>query len=421
VASTEGSRRRLSYPEARALVLGAARALPAEVIPLAEARGPALRQALLAPHALPAFRNSAVDGFAVHAADLARASVAQPVAMRVIATIPAGHVAPHAMPPGVTMRIMTGAMIPAEADAVVPLEDVEAGPSPAAPPAPAMARFTRAVGPGANVRDAGRDLAPGDIALEDGRELSPHDLALLASLGIARIPAGPRPRVVVLSTGSELLYVSAPLEPGRIRDSNALMLRALLEECGASLLRSERLPDDAMPVSRAIADAAREADVVISVGGVSVGEFDPVRQAIAGLPWIELWRVAMRPGQPQAFGALEGRLFFGLPGNPASVACVFESLVRPALRRLQGFAQIERPRIEVRAAVAIESRADRTDFVRVTLEWREGACWASPAGDQVSGHLTPQSRAHALVVIPGERERLAPGDIAEALLLRWPG
>ena len=421
MASIDGPRRRLSYPEARAQVLGAARASPAEIIPLADARGRALRQALLAPHALPPFRNSAVDGFAVRAADLARASDAQPVALKVAATIAAGRIAPHGLPPDATMRIMTGAMIPAGADAVVPLEDAGAERESATGAASATARFARPVGPAANVREAGRDLETGAVVLEDGRELSPHDLALLASLGFARIPVGPSPRVVVLSTGSELLNVAAPLEPGRIRDSNALMLRALLEECGARLLRSERLPDDAMTVQRAITDGMRDADVIITVGGVSVGDFDPVRQAIAGLPWIELWRVAMRPGQPQAFGALDGRLFFGLPGNPASVACVFEALVRPALRQLQGFLGLERPRLEVRAGAEIESRADRTDFVRATLEWRDGSFWASPAGDQVSGHLTPQSRAHALVVIPDERERLARGETAEALLLRWPG
>jgi molybdopterin molybdotransferase len=318
------------------------------------------------------------------------------------------------------MRIMTGAMLPAEADAVVALEDTVPGAQPARTTAP-TARFERGAEPGANVREAGRDLEAGELALEAGRELSPHDLALLASLGFARIAAGPRPRVVVLSTGAELLDVAAPLEPGRIRDSNALLLRALLEESGASLLRCERLPDDGMTVHRAIADAMREADAVLSIGGVSVGDFDPVRQAIAGLAWIELWRVAMRPGQPQAFGALDGRLFFGLPGNPASVACVFEALVRPALRALQGHTHLDRPRIQVRAAVAMESRPGRTDFVRAILERREDVLWARPAGDQVSGHLTPQSRAHALVVIPDEREWLAPGDRAEALLLRWPG
>ena len=415
MASIAALRKPLSYSQALAHVLGAARTLPAEIIPLGDARGRALRQTLVAPHALPPFRNSAVDGYAVRSADLAGASAAQSVALRMAGTLPAGRVAPDALPPGGTMRIMTGAMIPAEADAVVPFEDVEPPRDKAGP------RFTRVPAAGSNVREAGRDLAAGAAALEDGRELSAHDLALLASLGFARIPAGPRPRVVVLSTGSELLDIGAPLEPGRIRDSNSLMLRALLDECGANLLRGERLPDDPMTVSRAIADALRDADVVLSIGGISVGDFDPVREAVAGLPWIEVWRVAMRPGQPQAFGALDGRLFFGLPGNPASVACVFESLVRPALRQLQGFARLERPRIEVRAAVDIESRSGRTDFVRATLEWRERAFWATPAGDQVSGHLTPQSRAHALVVIAAERERLAAGATAEALLLRWPG
>ena len=145
-----------------------------------------------------------------------------------------------------------------------------------------------------------------------------------------------------------------------------------------------------------------------------------MKRAIAGLEGVELWRVAMRPGQPQAFGTPEGRLYFGLPGNPASVACVFEALVRPALRKLQGFASLDRPRIEVKAAVAIESREGRTDFVRVTLERRDGAWWASPAGASVSGHLAPQSRAHALLLVPAAARQLAVGEVARALLLRWP-
>lgn len=414
MASIAAPRRLLGYAEARAHVLGAARPLPPEVVPIAEARGLALRQTLTAPHALPPFRNSAVDGFAVRAADLARADATRPITLSVLATVPAGRVPPQALPPGASMRIMTGAMLPDGADAVVPVEEADAAAG------SATVRLARAAAPGDHVREAGRDLAAGAIALEEGRELSPHDLALLASLGIARVAAGPRPRAVVLSTGSELLDPSAPLEPGRIRDSNALMLRALLEECGAVVLRAERLPDDAMTVSRAIADAVRDAEVAITVGGVSVGDFDPVRQAIAGSGWIELWRVAMRPGQPQAFGALDGRLFFGLPGNPGSVACVFEALVRPALRRLQGFADLDRPRVRVRAARTIESRTGRTDFVRAILERRGGGWWAVPAGEQVSGHLTPQSRAHALLVVPAERERIARGGAAEALILRWP-
>lgn len=414
MASIAELRKRLSFAEARERVLSAARALPAEIVPLEEARGRALAHSLEAPHPLPPFRNSAVDGFAVRAADLADASAARPVALRVVATVAAGGVAADPLPPGAAVRIMTGAMLPANADAVVPIEDAEA------PTGGATVRIASPPAAGANVRDAGRDLAAGAVALERGRELSAFDLALLASLGFARLSLGPRPRVVVLSTGNELLGIDAALEPGRIRDSNAPMLRALLDECGARLLRAERLPDEAATVQRAIRDAVREADAVITVGGVSVGDFDPVRQAIAALPWIELWRVAMRPGQPQAFGALDGRLFFGLPGNPASVACVFEVLVRPALRRLQGFSALERPRIAVRVARPIESRAGRTDFVRATLERRGDELWAEAAGEQVSGHLTPQARAHALLIVPDERGRLEPGERAEALILRWP-
>ena len=158
----------------------------------------------------------------------------------------------------------------------------------------------------------------------------------------------------------------------------------------------------------------------VSVLVLAAGDFDPVKEALPEVGDIALWRVAMKPGRPQAFGTPRGRLFFGLPGNPASVACVFEALVRPALRKLQGFATLDRPRVPVRAAERIESRAGRTDFVRVTLERRDDAWWAIPAGDQVSGHLMPQSRAHALLVVPEEADALETGGRAEALLLRWP-
>ena len=173
-------------------------------------------------------------------------------------------------------------------------------------------------------------------------------------------------------------------------------------------------------MARRIERALSEADVVITIGGVSAGRHDPVKLGIAQVGGIALWRVAMKPGRPQAFGVVDGRLFFGIPGNPGSVACVFEALVRPALRRLQGFAELDRPRIEVRAAAAIESRPGRTDFARVTLERRGSEWWATEAGPQVSGHVLPQSRAHALLVVPEAVGRLAEGERAEALLLRWP-
>ena len=415
MASSAAERKLLSYAEARGRVLGAVRVLPAEQIPLADAIGRPLRDPVVARHPLPPFRNSAMDGIAVRSADLAGATTASPATLAVIETLPAGRVAERALGGGEAARIMTGAMLPEGADAVVPVEEIEF----ASGAAGERVRVRRAPAAGENVREAGLDLAEGEVAVEAGRALTPHDLALLASLGVARPTVGRRPHVALLSTGDELVGAEAALAPGMIRDSNLPMLEALVPEAGGRVVSAKRVGDDPSLVTRHIRAGLDQADVLITVGGVSAGDFDPVKGAIAGLD-VELWRVAMRPGQPQAFGAPEGRLFFGLPGNPASVACVFEGLVRPALRKLQGFASLDRPRIEVRAAVEIESRERRTDFARVTLERRDGVWWATPVGSPVSGHLAPQSRAHALLVIPDAARRLSAGEPGSALLLRWP-
>lgn len=407
----------MSYGEARERVLAAAKPLPPERVPLAEALGRALYQPVVAPHPLPPFRNAAMDGVAVRSADLTHASSGGPVVLVVTETLPAGQVSRRTLGQGEVMRIMTGAMIPEGADAVIPVEELDAAPGASGDERVAIAR---ACAPGEHVRDAGLDLSAGEVAVEAGRALTPHDLALLAALGESRPMVGGRPSVAVLSTGDELVPPEAALEPGTIRDSNLPMLVALLNECSARVVSAERVGDDANLVSRRLRLGLGRADVVITIGGVSAGDFDPVKHSIQALDGVQLWRVAMRPGQPQAFGVPEQRLFFGLPGNPASVACVFEALVRPALRKLQGFVHLDRPRVPVRAAVEIESREGRTDFVRVRLERRGSECWAAPAGRQVSGHLGPQSRAHALLVVPASSARLATGESAEALLLRWP-
>jgi molybdopterin molybdotransferase len=403
---------RISYAEARSRVLAAVRPLAPVRVDLADLPGRALRESVPAPHALPPFANSAMDGFAVRAADTAAAPVVLPVS----AVVPAGRVAPHALAPGTAMRIMTGAEIPAGADAIVPFEDAERLGEGAAE----RVRVRIAAAPGAHVRAAGADIAAGAIALEAGRALSPHDIALLAALGVTSVAASPRPRVAVISTGDELLPPDAPLEPGTIRDSNLPMLAALAREAGCEVVMAEHAGDDPSAVTAAIRRALAGADAVLTIGGVSAGDFDPVKESLDALGQVALWRVAMRPGRPQAFGAPGGRLFFGLPGNPASVACVFEALARPALRLLQGFATIDRPRLAARAAETLESKEGRVDFVRVTLAREDGIWWAAPAGAQVSGHLRPQSAAHALAIVPAEAARIARGEALEALLLRWP-
>jgi molybdopterin molybdotransferase len=416
VASGAGAPENLSFLEARRRVMEAVRPLPAETVALADARGRALRRAYAAAHALPPFRNASMDGYAVVTPDLAKASASSPVELDVADVLPAGRVASKPLKRGQAMRIMTGAMIPDGANAVVPFEDCErvlTGGS-------ERARFNRPARHDENIRPAGRDVREGDVPLEPGRELSTFDLALLAALGESRVGVGPSPRAAILSTGDELLDIDQALRPGAIRDSNRPMLAMLLEECGVRVVGSERVKDDAGAFVARAKQWLERADVLLSIGGVSAGDFDPVKAALGGLADVALWRVAMKPGRPQAFGTPNGRLFFGLPGNPASVACVFETLVRPALRKLQGFSELDRPRLSVHAAEPFPSRAGRTDFVRVVLERRGEMLWASAAGDQISGHLAPQSRAHALLIVPEERAALATNDIAEALLLRWP-
>ena len=407
--------RLLTFAEARARCLEAASPLPPEWIDVADVRGRALRETVRASHALPPFDNSAMDGYAVRALDLAAATAAHSVTLAVTHVIAAGASPRGALGAGEAARIMTGAPVPEGADAVVAFEDCERLDG-----KPERARFAAAAPPRQHIRGAGADFAAGAIALHAGRELSAYDLALLVALGHARVSVGRRPRAAIVSTGDELLGAADTLRPGAIRDSNSPMLRALLEEAGCEVVLVAHAGDAPGEALRAIRAALEVADVTLSIGGVSAGDFDPVKADLEGIPGAELWRVAMRPGRPQAFSAANGKLFFGLPGNPASVSCVFETLVRPALRRLQGFHRLSRPRTLVRAAVDIESRAGRTDFVRASLEWRQGAWWASPCGAQVSGHLGPQSRAHALLEIPAESALLGAGETASAILLRWP-
>ena len=416
MANTGAATESLTYAEARDRVLAAVRPMEPVEAALEECRGRALRREVRAKHPLPPFHNSSMDGYAVRAADTADAGHSSRW-LPVVGVIPAGRTASRALGAGEAMRIMTGALLPAGADAVVPVEDVERD---GLDTPGERVRIGAAVEPGQNVREAGRDLADGERAFEAGRELSPWDLGLLASLGEARLSVSPKPRAVVLSTGDELLDTDAPLKPGTIRDGNRPMLVSLLEESGLVIVRSARVPDDPARVAEAMKKALVVADVVLTIGGISAGDFDPVKLALGESGEIALWRVAMKPGRPQAFGTPGGRLFFGLPGNPASVACTFEALVRPALRKLMGYSALDRAKIRVKAAERIESRVGRVDFVRCVLETREDGWWALPAGSQVSGHLAPQSRANVLLVIPEGAGAIEPGDFAEALVLRWP-
>ncbi|MEA2058230.1 MAG: gephyrin-like molybdotransferase Glp, partial [Actinomycetota bacterium] len=322
-------------PEAQQEVLDAVRPLPVETVSITEAVGLALAVPVTAPHDIPPFPNSAMDGYAVRAVDVAL----PPVELPVLEDVPAGSMPSRSVEPATAIKIMTGATLPEGADAIVPVEDTASVPN-------ARVRVLRATEEGAHVRAAGGDLTAGDEVFPAGLRLGPAHLAVLAAMGVApRVHR--RPVVAIMSTGDELVPANtAVLGPGMIRDSNRVLLEAVVEATGGSVVDFGIIADDAADLHRALAAAASEADVVVTSGGVSMGEYDLIKQVLGELGTVDFWQVAMQPGKPFAFGTVEGTPLFGLPGNPVSVFVAFEQFVRPALLRMMGADRIYRERIE---------------------------------------------------------------------------
>jgi len=417
-------RRFLSFDEARSTILAAARkhVLPAERVELDDTLGRTLREDIVADEPNPRFDNSAMDGFAVRSADVASASTSTPIALAVAETIGAGRVATIPVGPGQAIRIMTGAPLPTGADAVVAIERTSAwrpgdddpdgvlGRSATAEESdPARVEVRAPVAPGENIRPAGEDFPAGERLVASGAVVTPGVIAVMAVLGHPWVEVSRMPRVAILSTGDELVGPGAELAPGQVRDSNTHTIRAMVRSVGAEPGPSWHLLDDAEAVAAAVARVSAKADVIVTLGGVSAGDFDPVKQALSRLAGVELWRVGMRPGQPQAFGVLEdGKLFFGLPGNPVSSAVVFEMLVRPALWAMMGRAILDRPTRPARMTEAVTSKIGRRDFLRVRLDGADGPPWrAQLTGSQSSGAISSIHRASGYAVIPEEVASLA--------------
>jgi molybdopterin molybdotransferase len=419
-------RRFLSFDEARSTILAAARqhVLPTEKVDLDDTLGRTLREDIVADEPNPRFDNSAMDGFAVRAADVTGASPSSPVSLAVVETIGAGRVATVPVGPGQAIRIMTGAPLPQGADAVVAIERTSAwiAPSPAEDPDgvlgrsatfdesdPSRVSVRAAVAPRENVRPAGEDFAVGENLVSSGAVVTPGIIAVMAALGHPWAEVSRPPRVAILSTGDELVGPGTQPAPGQVRDSNTHMMRALVRSVGAEPGPCWHLLDDAEAVAAAVERVKAKADVILTLGGVSAGDFDPVKQALSRLAGVELWRVGMRPGQPQAFGVLEGgKLFFGLPGNPVSSAVVFEMLVRPALWAMMVRAILDRPTTQARMTEAVTSKLGRRDFLRVRLEGAEGPPWrAKLTGSQSSGAVSSIHRASGFAVVPEDVASLA--------------
>jgi molybdopterin molybdotransferase len=379
--------------------------LPPERVGLADALGRALAEAIVASRALPPFDCSQMDGYALRAAD-ARAPGAR---LRIAFEVAAGAPSPPPLPPGACCRLFTGAPIPAGADAVEMQEEVTRQGS--------AARFRRAVEPGRFVRRAGSDLAEGAVALAAGATVDVGAVGLAAALGRTELAVHRRPRVGLLATGDELVPVDRTPAPGQIVDSNSHALAAACREAGALPVLLPFARDDRASLRRAL-DAARGFDVLVSTGGVSVGERDLVKEALqAAGAKLDFWRVAMRPGKPVAFGRWRRSAVFGLPGNPASALVTFELFVRPALRRMAGLAGTGRSRLAARLAAPASKAAGLTYFLRARATSRAGALWVEPLASQTSGDLSSVTGFEALAVLPRDATYLRRGATVDAILL----
>ncbi len=382
-----------SLEEARERVLAAVRPLPAEMVDLNEAFGRFTLEPLRSLIDLPPADNSAMDGYAVRAEDLAAAGADAPVELRVIGTAPAGAVLHKVVERGACARIFTGSVLPRGADAVVMQEDVQQISND-----PSRVLFVQKAAPGENVRRRGDDARAGALLLEAGERLTAPRLSLLAAAGISAVRAARRPVVGLVATGNELREAGQPLEAGAIYESNRIGLAALARQAGALPKAYPLTPDDLAATKAALAQAHSECDVVISSGGVSVGEMDWVKAAFAAIGGqLDFWKVDMKPGKPFVFGRWQDRFFFGLPGNPVSALVSFILLARPALLRLQGADEVL-PRIfPATLSEPLANNAARRHFMRVALD-AQGR--AHSAGNQASHFLSGMARADGLVDVP---------------------
>ena len=407
----------LSVAEARERILSYLQPVRTETLPLVECANRVLTQDIAAATDLPLFDNSSMDGFAVRADDVVNAAAASPRSLRVVADIPAGSHPTISLGPGEAARIMTGAPLPKGADSVIPVEETNFHDRDAGTAPPHEVQIRKPTKPGANVRARGIDLRSGQIVLHRGRILKPQDLGLLATLGVARVIVFQKPRIALFSSGDELLPVEAPLEAGKIRDSNSYTLAALVEDAGAELIRLGVARDHRDSV-KALLEKAVESnvDLILSSAGVSVGAFDFVKEVIESNGKLDFWRVNMRPGKPLAFGEYRTIPFIGLPGNPVSAFVGFEVFVRTAIGRLRGAADATRPRIRVRCEEQIDSDG-RESYLRAEVHEENGGYTARLSGHQGSGNLYSLVQANALLIIPAGVKCVPAGEEVYAWLL----
>lgn len=410
----------LSVDQALNIILSDVAVLPAETVPLIEALGRVLVEPAIARDDLPPFANSAMDGYAVRAADIAEASAAIPVVLKVVADIPAGTVSRVSLAAGETARIMTGAPLPEGANAIVPVEDTNEPWREPDRPLPDMVQVRRSINEGDYVRWPGEDIESGTIALPAGHTIRPQETGVLASLGITAVSVVRRPRVGVLATGDELISANEPLSPGKIRNSNSYALLAQVHALGAMPIDLGVALDSESDLRLKLQSGIEAGvDLFISSAGVSVGAYDVVKEVMDTGGEVEFWRVNMRPGKPLAFGSYGEIPYLGLPGNPVSAMVSFERFARPAIRKMSGHQKLERPRIKVTLTEDIYSDG-RESYLRAKVESTGEGYSVNLSGRQGSHVMTSLVKANALVIIPAGVDHVPAGRSVEAMMLDWP-
>jgi molybdopterin molybdotransferase len=401
--------------EALQLILDSVAGLPARSATLFDALGLVLADRVVSPETVPPFTNSAMDGYALRADDCDGAAPGAPDFLDVLSDLPAGSVSTDEVRPGTAIRIMTGAPLPAGADSIVPVEATTSEGS--------RVRIWAAVKRGANVRLAGEDLRAGEELLQRGFVLTPAALGILASVGLAEVPVHPRARVAILTTGDELVAAAEKPGPGQIRDSNIHTMCGQAVAFGAVPVPFPRVPDTREAVTAALTKAWSGADVIVTNGGISVGDYDFIKAVLVDLGAREVfWKVQQKPGGPLGFWLLDGKPVFGIPGNTVAAMVCMEEYVRPALRRLMGHGKLLRPE----ATGVFEGSFRKTvqdgkvHLVRVRARRENGRLVVAPSGPQGSGILSSMLRSNALALVPADALALKTGDEVPVHLIEEP-
>jgi len=398
--------------------------LEAEESPILGCLGQVLAEDIFSNINIPPLDNSAMDGYAVRSADTRGASRQSPRILRVIDTVVAGAISRFEVEPGTAIRIMTGAAIPKGADGVVRFEDTDESERQGIP---AEIGVLEEIEAGRDIRPAGEDIAAGSLVLSKGMTIRAAEVGVLASLGRSKVMVIRRPLVAILATGDEIVDVAQPLPEGKIYNSNSYSVAALVQHYGG-IPKILGIASDSEHSLMGRLRLGLDADMVITSGGVSLGDYDVVREVLAKEGEIVFWRVREKPGKPLVFGVIKGRSkaggvssipFLGLAGNPVSAMVNFELFARPAILKMMGKKNLAKPTVQAVIEDAIENSDGRRVFTRVIVEKRGGQYFARLTGPQGSGILTSMARANGLVVVPEDKPGVKPGDVVEVMMLDW--